>query len=54
MPERILGLASVVSLDDRSYRVTLIQEVVEVLKVKKRDKIVFLQDDSGRIYIRKA
>ncbi|MCS4538542.1 MAG: hypothetical protein HYY67_06785 [Thaumarchaeota archaeon] len=54
MSEKILGLASVVSVDSKSCRVTLIQEVVSRLKIKKGDKIAFLLDEKGRIHIRKA
>jgi len=56
--ERILGVAAVVVVDGRkprSYRVTLIEPVVNVLGLKKGDKIAFILDETSRkIEIRKA
>ncbi len=54
MSERILGIASVVAVSGKSLRITLIEEAVRLLGVKKGDKIAFIQDITGRIYIRKA
>ncbi len=56
--ERILGIASVVPVngdEPRSYRVTLIEAVVERLKVRKGDRIIFMHDEKiDRVYIEKA
>jgi hypothetical protein len=56
--ERILGVAAVVPVNGdkpRSYRVTLIEPVVETLKLDKGDKIAFILDETSRkIHIRKA
>ncbi len=56
--EKILGIASVVPVNSgkpRSYRITLIEDVVKKLEIRKGDKIVFmLGEESDRIYIRKA
>jgi bifunctional DNA-binding transcriptional regulator/antitoxin component of YhaV-PrlF toxin-antitoxin module len=52
-----LGVAAVVvdGRKPRSYRVTLIETVVNVLGLKKGDKIVFILDEaSKKIEIRKA
>lgn len=56
--ERILGVASVVSVNrdkPRSFRVTLLEPVVEILRIRKGDKVAFIYDEeSGFVYIRKA
>jgi len=56
--DRILGVAAVVPVNGnkpRSYRVTLIEPVVETLKLDKGDKIAFILDETSRkIHIRKA
>ena len=56
--EKILGVAAVVPVNGdkpRSYRVTLLEPVVEKLGIKKGDKVVFVYDDkSGEVRIRKA
>ena len=51
MSEKIIGIASVVGKD--TLRITLIQDIVTIMKVKKGDKIVYLQNDKGDIIIRK-
>lgn len=51
MPEKIIGIASVVGKD--TLRITLIEDVVEIMNVKKGDKVVYLQTDNGNIIIRK-
>jgi len=56
--EKILGVAAVVAVNGkkpRSFRVTLIESVVNILELKKGDKVVFTFDESSRkIQIRKA
>jgi len=56
--EKILGVAAVVPVDGkrpRSYRVTLLERVVEILEVKRGDKIAFIFDETSRkVYIQKA
>jgi len=56
--ERILGVAAVVAANGkrpRSFRVTLIESVVNILELKKEDKIAFTLDEASRkIQIRKA
>ena len=52
MTEKIIGIASVVGKD--TMRITLIEDVVEIMKVKKGDKVVYLQNDTGDIIIRKV
>jgi len=42
-----------VALNSKSYRRTLVQEVAEVLRVRKGEKIAFIQED-GKIYNRKT
>jgi len=46
-------LAKVVSTD-RSLRVTVVKEAVELLGIGKGDKVAFLVDDKGRVYLTKA
>ena len=56
--EKILGVAAVVAVNGkkpRSFRTTLIEPVVEILKLKKGDKIAFILDEaSQKIQIRRA
>jgi hypothetical protein len=56
--ERILGVASVVPVnheEPRSYRVTLLEAVVEILGIKKGDKVVYVYDEKLKlVYIKKA
>ena len=56
--EKVLGIASVVPVNGekpRSYRITLIEDVVERLQIKKGDKVLFMLDEgSGRVYIKKT
>jgi hypothetical protein len=56
--EKILGVTAVVAVNGkrpRSFRVTLIESVVDMLELKKGDKIAFTLDEaSGEIQIRKA
>lgn len=56
--EKILGVAAVVAVDGkrpRSYRVTVIEPVVDFFGLKKGDKIAFILDETSRkIEIRKA
>ena len=54
MPERILGLSSVVTVAERSFRITLVEDAAKCLQVKKGDKVAFILAEDGRIYIRKA
>lgn len=53
-----MGVAAVVAVNGkkpRSFRTTLIEPVVEILKLKKGDKIAFILDEaSEKIQIRKA
>jgi hypothetical protein len=56
--ERILGVAAVVAVNGkkpRSFRVTLLELVVEILELRKGDKIAFMPDETSRnVQIRKA
>jgi hypothetical protein len=56
--EKILGVAAVVVVNGRkprSYRVTLIESVANILGLKKGDKIAFILDEtSKKIEIRKT
>jgi len=56
--EKILGVAAVVAVNGkkpRSFRVTLIESVVDILELKKGDKMAFTSDEASRkIQIRKA
>jgi len=56
--EKILGVAAVVAVNGkkpRSFRVTLIEPVVDALQLKKGDKIAFIFDETSRkIQMRKA
>ena len=56
--EKILGVASVVPVNHekpRSYRVTLLEPVVKILKVKKGDKIAYIYDEKADlVYIKRA
>lgn len=54
MTEKILGIAKVFGVDNKTFRITLIQEVAKTLGIHKGDNIVFGKDETGRIYIRKA
>lgn len=54
MVERILGLTRAVSVAGRSFRITLVEDAAEYLKVKKGDKLAFILAEDGRVYIRKA
>lgn len=54
MNEKILGMTKVFGIDDKSFRITLVQEVAKALEVHKGDSIVFCRDEMGKIYIRKA
>lgn len=35
-------------------RITLVSDAVKKLKVKKGDRVVFEEDEKGRVYIRKG
>jgi hypothetical protein len=56
--EKILGVAAVVAVNGkkpRSFRVTLIEPVVDALQLKKGDKIAFIFDEASRkIQMKKA
>ena len=54
MTERILGLASAVTVGGRSLRITLVEDAVDHLKIKKGDKVAFILNEDGMVYIRKA
>jgi hypothetical protein len=51
MSEKIIGIASVVGKD--ILRITLIQRIVNMMNIKKGDRIVYLQNEQGDIIIRK-
>ena len=54
MPDKILGLSSAVTVAGRSLRITLVEDAAKYLNVKKGDKVAFILEEDGRVYIRKA
>jgi len=52
---KFLGKSKIIGVGPgrRSLRITVLQEVAEVLKVEKGDSIVFILDQ-GRVYIEKG
>ena len=51
MSEKIIGIANVVGKD--TLRITLIQRIVNIMNVKRGDRIVYMQNEQGDIIIRK-